>query len=88
MSSKIEKSVKIIPFTESSNWTVWSCQFLARAHGKGYKNVVLGRIICPSFDEKFDLSTDGGKLKSVARKANDNAYTDLMLSFTDLANLL
>jgi gag-polypeptide of LTR copia-type len=86
MGSEIEKSVKIIPFTESSNWTVWSCQFLARAHGRGYKNVVLGRIICPSFDEKFDLSTDEGKLKSVARRANDNAYTDLMLSFTDLAN--
>jgi hypothetical protein len=31
---------------------VWSCQFLARAHGRGYNNVVLGRIICPSFDEK------------------------------------
>jgi hypothetical protein len=65
---------------------VWLCQFLARAHGRGYKNVVLDRIICPSFDAKFELSTYNRPLKSVVRKANDNAYTDLMLSFTDLAN--
>lgn len=84
--SDIEKSVKVIPFTEKSDWRVWSRKFTARAYIKGYKDVLIGEVSVPKHDAPIDVTTSAGKDQMKARKANDLAYSDLLLSFEDIVN--
>ncbi len=84
--AEVEKTVKIIPFTSKSVWSVWSKQFLARAHLKGYKDVVVGKVKALKWDANIDMSTEAGKKQALARKANEAAYNDLLLSFEYVTN--
>ncbi len=85
---EVEQRLKLIPFTKESNWEVWSKQFLARAHVKGYKQILLGKEAAPSDADmkEIDLKSDEGKDAQRLRKLNDMAYNDLLLSFSDPTN--
>jgi hypothetical protein len=85
---EVEQRMKLIPFTKESNWEVWSKQFLARAHVKGYKKVLLNKeIIANDKDfEEMDMKSDEAKEAQRLRKLNDMAYNDLLLSFSDPTN--
>jgi hypothetical protein len=88
MSNEVEQSVKVIPFTEKSVWHVWSQQFLARGYNKGSQELLLGMVSLPSkIDyDTIDLSTDEGTNVLRMKKANNSAYTDLIMSFSDIVN--
>ena len=79
-----EKSYCILPFSgKHDDWRMWSRKFLARAKMKKYKDVLTGLEEVPMFDEEIDSATKVGKIKSLARSANDTAYNDLLLSCSD-----
>ena len=81
MSTEVEKTVKIVPFTSKSLWSIWSKQFLARAHIRGYRGILQGTTkVITKATKKGDLDV------SVLRKLNQDAYNDLLLSFSDLVN--
>ena len=82
MSTEVEKTLKIVPFTSKSLWTIWSKQFLARAHVKGYKGILEGtlKIVSAKSTKKGDAT------EASLRKLNQDAYNDLLLSFSDLVN--
>ena len=78
-----ERSVRIIPFNgKKSDWRIWSRRFLAAAGKKKYKNVLLGIEAVPADSEVLDESKDKEKLK--ARKANIEAYHDLVLANSEV----
>jgi hypothetical protein len=52
---------------------MWLRKFLARAKLKKYKDVLTGLEEVPGIDEEFDVATKGGKIKTLARTANDIA---------------
>ena len=58
-------------------------KFLARAKTKRFKDVLLGLVNVPSYDEEIDVETEEGRLAMAARVANENAYNELLLSCTD-----
>ena len=88
MSTEVEKSVKVIPFTEKSVWRIWSKQFLARAYNKGYREILLGKDLPPSKADydSIDSSTKEGKELLRFKKGSDSAHTDLIMSFSDIIN--
>ena len=87
MSQEIEKTVKTIPFIPGKSiWSVWSAQFLARAYNKGCRDILLGTETPPN-ESSVILDTDTNKEEKLRkRKANTQAYQDLMLSFSDIVN--
>ena len=62
---------------------MWLRKFLAKAKVKKYKDVLTGLEEVPVFDEEIDSATKVGKIKSIARSANDTAYNDLLLLCSD-----
>ena len=81
MSSNNERSIRVVPFSgKKKDWRMWQKQFLAVAGKREYKDVLKGTTKVPPHDAVLDLTVDADKLKSAARKANDNAYHDLVLA--------
>lgn len=82
--SEFEKTVKTLPFVPGKSvWSVWSAQFLARAYNKGTRDILLGNEVPPA--ESVVISdTEVDKLR--LRRANTQAYQDLMLCFSDVVN--
>ena len=79
-----EKSYRVLPFSgKHDDWHMWSRKFLARAKLKKYKDVLTGLEEVPGIDEEIDVTTKGGKIKTLARTANDIAYNNLLLSCSD-----
>ena len=79
-----EKANWIISFSgKHEEWRMWSRKSLARAKTKKFKDVLLGNVEVPDYDQFIDVSTDEGKLKMAARVANDNAFNELQLSCAD-----
>jgi hypothetical protein len=85
---EVEQRIKTIPWTKDSTWGVWSKQFLARAHIKGYKNILLGKdvVVSDKLLKSLDTKSDAGKEEARLRKLNDQAYHDLLLCFKDQVN--
>ena len=76
-----EKSIRIVQLSgKKKEWRMWSKQFLAVAGKRDYKEIIEGTELVPKKSDTLDLSTDEGKKKMRARKANDNAYHDLVLA--------
>jgi hypothetical protein len=48
MLTEVERSVKVIPFTEKSVRRLWLRKFLARGYKKGYHELLLGKEALPS----------------------------------------
>ena len=81
MSTTNEKSIRTIQFSgKTKDWRMWSKQFLALSGKREYKDILLGTASPTPDIDVLDLSTDAGKTKLAARKANDNAYHDLILA--------
>ena len=59
---------------------MWSKQFLARAHKKGYKAILEGKVQVPHDNEVIPDDNDANKKKLLARQMNEEAYSDLLLS--------
>ena len=55
-------------------------QFLAVSSKRDYKDILLGNVTAPKASDILDETTTDGKEKLKARKANDNAYHDLILA--------
>jgi hypothetical protein len=66
-----------------TEYRMWSEKFLARAHRKGYKEVLLGKVTPPKEDKTIDESTVDGKKEAKARKQNEDAYMDLIAVMMD-----
>ena len=76
-----DKPIRVISFSgKQSDWAVWETKFLAKANRRGFKKVLLGKEIPPSESEILDASKDSDKEKVRMRKANENAYEELLLS--------
>ncbi len=59
-----EKSLKVIVFSgKQEDWKFWKVQFLARARGKGFREILLGTVQIPKDSEKFDLNKADEKAK-------------------------
>ena len=81
MSATNERSIRTIQFSgKTKDWRMWSKKFLALSGKREYKDILLGTVSPPPDSDVLDLSTDAGKAKLAARKANDNAYHDLILA--------
>ena len=83
MTSKEEKveAIRIIKFNGTKeDWPVWEQKFLTRSKNKGYRNILNGKIKVPEDSKVINSTTDEGKEELKARKANDDAYEDLILS--------
>ncbi len=53
-----EASIKVIPFTGNKrDWPIWSEKFLARADIKGYRNILLGKVLVKN-DLQFEAIED------------------------------
>ena len=75
------KSIRILPFDDKvKDFRKWHLKFKAAAELKGYADVLVGKETVPIDSEDLDISTDEGKEKMKARKANQRAYTDLILA--------
>ena len=79
-----EHTIKGIGFKGKTNeFKMWHKKFLARTNLKGYKSVLLGRINVPKHSEELSGSSDVVKKKIKVRKANNMAYSDLLLCVID-----
>ena len=75
------KAIRILPFDDKvKDFRKWHLKFKAVAELKGYADVLVGKETVPNESEVIDISTDDGKAKQKARKANQRAYTDLILA--------
>ena len=84
MTDTIEKTIRIVSFSgKQKDWRMWSAQFMARAYVKEYAGILDGTVKPPSDDFEINIGTDIGKLQMKARKANQNAYNELILSMTE-----
>jgi gag-polypeptide of LTR copia-type len=76
-----DKSYKAIQFSgKKEDYQKWSAKFLAYAHVKGFKKVLMGTETPPPAAE--DLST-GDVIKKMLRKNNDLAYSVLHMAVKD-----
>jgi hypothetical protein len=75
-------SIRVIPFTgKKEHWPIWSAKFFARVRRKGYRDVLLGKVITPSdSDEPAATATQAEKdAYNKACELNDLAYEETVL---------
>jgi Reverse transcriptase (RNA-dependent DNA polymerase)/gag-polypeptide of LTR copia-type len=76
-----EQSIRILSFKDKPDeFRMWIKKFLSQAHKKGYKDVLLRKVKVPAASESLDPTKESDKAKLQARKANDDAYSALILS--------
>ena len=63
---------------ETKDWRIWSECFKAYANNHGYLGILEGTTDVPKHYEKLDTMKDTEKI--LARKLNNRAYSDLLLS--------
>ena len=83
MTDLTEKTLRVIPFDgKAANWRMWSIKFSARAHGRGYLDVLKGTTTVPPHSQVLtDSATD--KVLKAARDANLLMYQDIICSCDD-----
>ena len=59
---------------------MWEAKYKARAQMKGWLQVLLGQMAIPNEDVAL---TDAQVVEKNARKANEEGYSDLLLSMED-----
>ena len=74
-------TIRVIPFCgKVDEWPIWCEKFLSKAKRFGFKDLLLGRLDIPSFDEEVDKLSEEGKEKARIIELNEIAYTELILS--------
>ena len=69
--------IRILPFNgKREEWRMWSKRFLAQAHIKGYKDLLIGTKQLPNYAATSDMAEE-------LRKKNDKAWNELLLSCKD-----
>ena len=80
MSDQDEKAIRVLKFSgKQDDWNMWSRKFLAMAYRKKYQGVLTGNTPIPK--ESNPLTNEDEKK---AAEANTRAYSDLMLSCSDM----
>ena len=78
---KEETVIRVITFDGTvASWPFWEDKFLTRANKKGYGEVMLGLEPVPDAKEALDPTKATHKQKLRNRKANNDAYHDLVQS--------
>jgi hypothetical protein len=69
-------TIRVIPFCgKIDEWPIWSETFLGRAKRYGFKDLLLGKLSLPKFDESFDVDSDEGKKMLKNAEINEVAFT-------------
>ena len=80
MSDQDEKAIRVLNFSgKQDDWDMWSRKFLAMAYRKKYQGVLTGKTLIP---KESGILTNEDEKK--AAEANTRAYSDLMLSCSDM----
>ena len=59
----LQESIRVLKFSDTQeDWSVWEKNFLTRANGKEYRDVLKGKTPIPDDNKVIDESTDAGKL--------------------------
>ena len=79
-----EWSIRVLPFSgKTSDWKIWSRNFLARANRKGYKDLLLGKEAIPK-ESEYTLAA--GEANDAEKKTvknwnlNEHAFEEILLS--------
>ena len=84
MSSMYERSIRVIAFSgKKKDYRMWRKQFASVAGRRDYEEILDGSIVVPADSENLKSDNDAHKEKILARKANKNAYNDLVLANQD-----
>ena len=79
--SEALKTIRIIDFKDDRDkFRMWSKKFLSLAGLRKYRDVLMGETEVPKHDLVLDETDDAQKKMIEARKANNNAYNDLVLA--------
>jgi len=85
---KYFKTVQIVPFSEKqSDWRKWSLKFLANASVRGYRDILLGKVVVLDDSVVINDTTEEGREQVVLREKNRKAYNALILSCNDEVSL-
>ena len=77
----MDKAIRVLNFSgKQSNWVMWEAKYKARARMKGWLQALLGQVVIPNEDVAL---TDAQVVEKNARKANEEGYSDLLLSMED-----
>ena len=78
------KTIHVLPFNDKHDkWHMWLRKFLARGIKRSYKNVLLKKKQVPVHNKSIDPAMEDGKKVLLSRAANNQVYTDLILSCMD-----
>ena len=89
MSSEV--AVRVIPFSgKVEDWRLWSAKFLAKAHVKGYREILLGvtkipNLPAPAAAGSTTAPTPLTEEELKIRHLNEVAYSELVMSIGDTA---
>ena len=79
-----ERSIRVIAFSgKKKDYRMWRKQFASVAGRRDYEEILDGSIVVPAGSENLKSDNDAHKEKILARKANKNAYNDLVLANQD-----
>ena len=77
----MDKAIRVLNFSGKQNdWIMWEAKYKARARMKGWLQVLLGQVVVP---KENVILTDAQAAEKNARKANEEGYSDLLLSMED-----
>jgi len=78
-----DEPIYVVEFSgRDADWTRWVQRFAERAREMRFDGILDGTIKAPPEIEKLNLDTEEGKKKAKARKQNEEAYSELVLSIS------
>jgi hypothetical protein len=87
MSSEREVSMKTVPFNgKKADFVAWEENLLAAAKRKGYKEIILGRVVIPKDDVVLSSTIDKDKESIKTREQNEYIYSDLILAIDTMTS--
>jgi hypothetical protein len=87
-----EVSIKVIGFSgKKKDWITWEEKFLSKAKRRGYKDLLLGKVLIPESTTVLTViagasDEDAIKAKVKTRELNEQGYSDLILSMDTKSN--
>jgi hypothetical protein len=73
--------IRLLPFSEKEDeWPIWIEKFLSKAKSSGFKDVLLGKVNIPKYDEEINQKTEEGKVLMQNADLHEMVYKELILS--------
>ena len=73
----VDKTLKLPRFSgKQEDWQIWSEKFLIRAKRKGYKDLLLGKVIIPKDDESSTDARTDAEMDAI-RELNELAFEEI-----------